>query len=175
MDFVLAFGATSLRAKDLKKCISRVVERIGVDKVAGIWDTVSQAVGQDRTLLQATNAVLIYRERGGEQTLSRRIGVHYPPLRPWGFQFKGCGTEECRPQTSKLLIRNSHGKVQIHCQRCLWKSAAVGENDVKGHFFSLGGKTPNVYWHNFPASQELKEIFKTITSKQGVDAKDVSE
>ena len=100
-ELVVAFRAT-LRHNDLKKCISRVIERIGVDKTTNIWDTLTQVMGQDRTLMQATNVVLIYRERGGEQMLSRRIGVHYPPLKPWGFPFKGCSTEGCRPQTMRI-------------------------------------------------------------------------
>lgn len=156
-----------MRSRDLKKCLARVVECIGVNKTKNIWGAVSQAVGQDRTLLQATNVVLIYRERGSELTAARRIGAHFPPLRPWGFQFKECGTEGCKPQANELVVKNSHGKIQLLCQRCLWKSALVGESDVRDHFVSLGGETPNVYWHGFPASQELKRIF-TATARERV-------
>lgn len=165
-DFVLAFGATSLWTKDLKRCISKIVKRIGIDKTANIWETVSQVIAHDRVLLQATDVVLIYREREAPQTVSRRIGAHYPPLRPWGFQFEGCATKGCSPRTSELTVKNSHGKIQIVCQLCLWKSAWVGEHDVKEYFTRASSKAPNVYWHNFPASQELKRLFIRITSER---------
>jgi hypothetical protein len=143
-----------------------VIEAIGVDKTGNIWDTVSRVVGRDLNLLTMNSVVVIYRERGGE-VKSRHIGLHCPPLRAWGVEFSACATEGCRPAPYDFIIRDNDTGVRITCRLCHWRSVSLKLSDVKGVLFRLSSTVPNVFWHEYPPSLELQDVFVTVTKSKG--------
>lgn len=165
LDFVIAFGGSSTISPYVKGAISLAIEGIGVDKTANIWDTVSRVVGRDVNLLHTNNVLLIYREREGP-VLCRLIGLHAPPIRAWGVEFTACGNESCRPSEYDLIVRNNDCGTRVVCSRCNWRSAALKVDDIKGVLHRLNSTVPDVFWHDYPPSPELRDIFVSVTKSK---------
>jgi hypothetical protein len=167
-DFVLAFAGSSTISNYVKGAVSQAIEAMGLDKTDGIWETIARVVGRDVNLLQTNNVALIYRERG-EQVKCRLIGLHCPPLRAWGFEFTACGKHDCRPSAYDFLIRDNESGVRMTCRLCNWRSASLKLRDVEGLLFRLSSTVPNVFWHEYPPSAQLQNVFVRVTkAKEGV-------
>lgn len=167
-DFVVAFAGSSTISNYVKSAISQAIEGVGVDKTANIWDMLSRVVGRDINLLHTNNVVAIYRERGGE-VKSRQIGLHAPPMRAWGFEFTACGNEECRPSPYDFIIKDNECGTRMTCRLCNWSSATLKLRDVTGLFFRLSSTVPDVYWHDYPPSVELQDVFVRVTNRRKND------
>lgn len=165
-DFVLAFAGSSTLSNHIKNTVSQAIEGLGVDNAGNIWETMSQVVGRDLTLLQMNSVVVIYRERGGE-VKCRHIGSHCPPLRAWGVEFRACATQGCRPGPYDFIIRENASGVRVVCRECQWRSAALKLSDFKGLLFRLSSALPDVFWHEYPASAELQDLFVRVTKLKG--------
>ena len=165
-DFVVAFGGSSTLSAYVKTAISESIVGIGVDKTSGIWQTISHAVGRDMKLLHTNNVIVIYRERG-EGIKCRQIGLHCPPLRAWGFEFKACAKSDCRPSQHDFIIRDNDVGVRMTCRVCEWQSASLKFRDVEGLLYRLSRTTPDVFWHEYPPSAELENVFVSTTERKG--------
>lgn len=161
-DFVLAFSGSSTLSSHVKNTVSQVIEGFGVDKTGNVWETISQVVGRDLSLLQMNSVVAIYRERNAG-VKCRHIGSHCPPLRAWGVEFTACATKGCRPSAYDFSIRENNSGVRVTCRLCGWRSAALKVGDLVGEIFRLSSALPDVYWHEYPASAELQGIFLRVT------------
>jgi hypothetical protein len=161
-DFVLAFAGSSTLSSHVKNTVSQAIEGLGVDNAGDIWETVSQVVGRDLTLLQMNSVVIIYRERGGG-VKCRHVGSHCPPLRAWGVEFRACATQGCRPGPYDFIIRENDSGVHVVCRECQWRSAALKPSSFKGLLFRLSSALPDVFWHEYPASAELQDLFVRVT------------
>lgn len=166
-DFILGFAGSSMLPMQVKHVFSQVADRIAIDKTAGIWDTISRVIGQDITFLEVNTAVVIYRERGTETVVSRKIGRHFPPLRPWGVEFHACATPGCDPDSRDLVVRSDGHKAKVVCRICGWKSAWVKGKDRENLIFQLDSTLPTVYWHHYPPSEALKKLFVNVSQGQG--------
>ncbi|KAG9312769.1 hypothetical protein JVU11DRAFT_7206 [Chiua virens] len=158
-DFVLGFAGSSTIPTQVKNAVGRVIERLGVDKTMGLWDTVMSVVGQDLHLLEVNSVVAIFKERGSTEVLSRKIARHAPPMRPWGVEFRACGTPNCDRTTFDFYVQNDGYDVRMTCRACGWKSAWVKERHWGHHVFRLDNTLPTVFWHSYPPSDALKTLF----------------
>ncbi|KAG9312768.1 hypothetical protein JVU11DRAFT_7205 [Chiua virens] len=158
-DFVLGFAGSSTLPTQVQNALSRVIERLGVDKTMGLWDTVMSVVGQDLHLLEVNSVVAIFKERGSTEVLSRKIARHAPPMRPWGVEFRACGTPNCDRTTFDFYVQNDGYDVRMTCRACGWKSAWVKERHWGHHVFRLDNTLPTVFWHSYPPSEALYNIF----------------
>lgn len=147
------------------RVLGRVMEGIGVDKTVDIWETVLRVVAQDASLLEVSSVVVIYRERGSTEVQSRQIGLHAPPYRPWGVEFRACGKEGCSPTRGDFLIKSRGSSVRMICRLCGWGSAWVKEKDVEGLLTCPNRTVPNVFWHSYPPSPALESLFVRVTQK----------
>jgi hypothetical protein len=143
-----------------------VIERIGVDKTAGIWETIVRVIGHDLLFLEVNTAVVIFRERGSKNVFCRKVGKHSPPMRPWGMQFRACGTPNCIRRPLDFFVQNDNYEVRMTCRFCGWRSEWVKEQDWKTSVFKLDRTLPNVFWHSYPASQSLQNLFVEVTAKK---------
>lgn len=164
---MVAFAGSSTISNYVKAAISHAIEAIGVDKTDNVWQTIARVVGRDINLLHTNNVVVIYRERG-EGVKCRQIGLHCPPLRAWGFEFTACATAECRPSPYDFIIRDNDVGVRMTCRLCNWQSASLKLRDVEGQLFRLSSTVPDVFWHEYPPSTSLENIFVAATHKKQV-------
>lgn len=164
-DFVMAFGGSSMISMFVKAAISLAIESIGVDKTANIWDTLSRVVGRDINLLHTNNVLVIYRERGGE-VLCRQIGLHAPPIRAWGVEFIACGKEGCQPSAYDFIVRDNDCGTRLVCRLCNWTSAALKPKDINGLIYRLSSTVPDVFWHEYPPSAQLQDVFVRVTHEK---------
>lgn len=164
-DFVLAFAGSSTISTFVKGAISQAIQGVGVDKTCDIWDTLTRAVGRDINLLHTNSVIAIYRERRGE-VRCRQIGLHCPPTRAWGFEFTACGSDECRPTPYDFIIRDNGTGVRATCRRCNWASVALKPRDLDGLLFRLSSTVPDVFWHEYPPSVELQDLFVRVTKQR---------
>lgn len=162
---MLGFAGSSTIPAQIRNALSEVIERIGVDKTAGIWDTVARVIGQDLHLLEVNAVVIVYKERCSQEVVARKIARHSPPMRPWGFEFHACGSSHCEPRSQDFAMQNSDFDVRTSCRCCGWKSAWVKERHWKRCLFRLDRTLPNVFWHEYPASKALENLFVDITSE----------
>jgi hypothetical protein len=166
-DFVMAFAGSSTISTFIKTAISQAIEGMGVDKSGNIWETISRVVARDINLLHTNTVVLIYREReGAREVKSRQIGLHYPPMRAWGFEFTACGNDACRPSPYDFSMKDNESGTRIVCRLCGWASTALKIKDVEGLFVRLSSTVPNVFWHEYPPSAELQDVFVRITKSR---------
>lgn len=163
-DLVLGFGGRATIPAQIRDVMSAVIERFGVNKNADLlWDAIIQVVSHDLDLLRVNNVVAVYRERGSETIDCRAIGLHSPPMRPWGIEFAACNTDRCTPKPYEFHTRtNAHG-VSMQCRRCGWSSAVVKMSDIQEYVFPFNSTLPDVYWHAYPTSTALAAIFVTVT------------
>lgn len=160
----MAFGGSSTISTYVKSAISLAIEGIGVDKTANLWETLSRVVGRDVNLLHTNNVLIIYRERGsGVQC--RQIGLHAPPMRAWGVEFTACGNEQCRPCPYDFVIKDNDCGTRMVCRLCSWTSKALKPKDISGLLFRLSSTVPDVFWHEYPPSAQLQDVF-VCTTKQ---------
>lgn len=134
-----------------------------MDKTAGIWETLVRVIGHDIILLEVTAAVVVYRERGSDEVLAKKIARHSPPLRPWGVEFRACGTPDCHPRPQDLYVQSNDFDVRMNCRSCGWLSVWVKERHWKNRVFRLDRTLPNVFWHDYPAPKSLENIFVDAT------------
>lgn len=141
-----------------------MIERIGVDKTAGIWDTVLRVVGHDLLLLEVNAVVVIFRERGSSEVLARKIARHAPPLRPWGVDFSVCGTPNCARKPHHFFVKNDGYAVRVTCRFCGWRSEWVDDNHLANRgVFKVDRSLPNVFWHPYPPPPSLQNVFVDVT------------
>lgn len=157
---MLAFADCSTIVHHIRNTISQVIEQIGVDKVANIWDTISQVVGHDIELFHMNN------KRDAEGIKCRHIRSHSPLLRAWGFEFRVCGIEGCRPTQYNFAIWHNTSRVKMVCRLCKWESVVLKESNIRGLLFRLNSTVPVVFWHKYPASEELQDIFMSTSKRQ---------
>ena len=146
--------------------LRRIVEGIGIDKTADIWNTILRIVSHDPNLLEVNSVVIIYRERGTEIVQARQIALHAPPYRPWGVEFQGCGKEGCNPTTTNIRFRSQGSSIRMTCRLCGWESAWVKEKDIMTLLTRVDNTVPNVFWHNYPASPALASLFMSVTQRR---------
>ncbi|KAF8426445.1 hypothetical protein L210DRAFT_791616, partial [Boletus edulis BED1] len=103
-DFVVGFAGASTLPSQIRNALSQIIERIAVDKTAGIWDTVVRVIGQDLLLLEVNTVILVYKERGSHEVVARKIGKHAPPMRPWGVEFNACATPGCKRSSRDFFV-----------------------------------------------------------------------
>lgn len=162
-DFILGFGGSSTIPCQVSRLLGRVVESIGVDKTADIWDAILQVVSHDPNLLEVNSVVVIYKERESEAVHAREIALHAPPYRPWGVEFQACGTEGCNPTPSDFYVKSQGPAIRMTCRLCQWVSAWVKTKDAE-HLLTCPNRTvPNVFWHSFPPSPALASLFVRAT------------
>lgn len=152
---------------EIRNALSRVIECVGIDKTAGIWDSVSKVVSYDQVLLDSS-VVVICRERdeaNPTNIIARKIARHQASRRPYGFEFKTCGNRECPGGSRGLdfLVENKGLDVKMTCRICLWESAWVPDKDFKEHFHKIPGGPLDVFWHSYPASPSLQLLFVSTT------------
>lgn len=161
---VVGFGSPTLRIEQAKDSISQMIERIGVDKTADVWETIMYCMGNDAMLLDATSVIVVFRERASGKVFCRKIGRHYLPYRPWGVEFRMCqndhGNKGCHLD---FHVKGDAKMARMECKRCHWRSGWVKEEHREGLLFRLNSKLPNVYWHEFPASEDLRSLFVRVT------------
>ena len=109
--------------------------------------------------------MLIYRERG-EEVQCRQIGLHCPPIRVWGFEFAACGNHECRPSPYDCSIRENKSGIRMICRLCNWCSALLRLRDADGMISRVNSTVPNMYWHEYPASMRLQDLFVRATCRK---------
>ena len=83
-DFVIGFAGSSTLPTQICKAFGQLIERIGVDKTAGIWDTIIRVIRHNLHLLQVNLLVAVYKEHGQDCIVVRKIGRHTLPMHPWG-------------------------------------------------------------------------------------------
>ncbi|KAI9568139.1 hypothetical protein HD554DRAFT_2172537 [Boletus coccyginus] len=168
-DFVIGFAGSSTLPTQVRNALSQVIERMGVDKTAGIWDTVMSVVGQDIHLLEVNSVVVVFKERGSSEVLARKIARHAPPMRPWGVEFRACATPQCDRTPFDFYVNNNNFDVRMRCRACGWVSAWVKERHWKEHVFRLDSTLPKVFWHSYPPSHALQNIFVEATREKERD------
>lgn len=168
-DFVLGFAGSSTIPSQIRNALSQVIERIGVDKTGSLWETIVRVIGHDLLLLQVNAVVVVYRERDTNEVEARKIGRHDPPLRPWGVEFHACGTPGCDRMSRDFVVRSDIFDVRMTCRYCRWTSAWVKQPHWKDHVFRLDSTLPNVFWHDYPPSKSLQQLFVDVTGKKAAD------
>ena len=164
---MLGFAGAATLPGQIRNVVSQTVERIGVDKSAGIWDSIARVVAQDHNLLQANAAVLVYKERGSKEVTARKIGRHSAPLRPWGVEFRACATPGCQPEFLDFYVRCEGGMdVRLTCRRCSWQSEWVKSIDRKNLIFNLDSTMPSVFWHEYPPTEDLQRLFVNVSREK---------
>ena len=124
-----------------------------------------RVIGHDIILLEVTAAVVVYRARGSNEVLAKRIGRHSPPIRPWGVEFCACGKPGCQPRTNDFYVQSSAFDIRMTCRCCGWQSAWVKERHWKNFVFRLDRTLPNVFWHDYPAPKSLENLFVDVTEE----------
>lgn len=138
-----------------------------MDKTAGIWDAIIRVIGHDLLLLEVNSVVVVFKERGSKEVHARKIGKHSPPLRPWGVEFRACGKPGCSGRKSQdFFVQSKECDVRMTCRFCGWTSAWVKEKDWKGEVFKVDRTLPNVFWHAYPASHSLQNLFIEVTQQK---------
>jgi hypothetical protein len=107
----------------IKSTISQVVKHISVNKTAGICDTLMWVIGHNIILLEATAAVMVYRECGSSEVLANKIVCHRPPSQPWGVEFHTCGKPGCQLCTYDFYMQSHDFDICMTCRSCDWQSA----------------------------------------------------
>ncbi|KAI9574181.1 hypothetical protein HD554DRAFT_2034357 [Boletus coccyginus] len=74
-DFVIGFAGSSTLLTQVKNTVSQVIEQIGMDKTAEIWDTVMSIISQDIYLLEINSIVIVFKEWGSSEVLEGRLCV----------------------------------------------------------------------------------------------------
>ena len=170
-DFVLGFGGSSTILSQIKNMINQVIEAIGLDKTSNIWDSIARVAGQDLNLLQMNSVIVIYRERGATMEVkARHIGLHCPPLRAFGVEFRACATEGCRPSPYDFILRDNHSGIRMTCRLCKWRSASLKASDVQGLINRLSSTTPDVFWHEYPAGVDIQDVFVRVTKRKELES-----
>ena len=149
---------------------SLAIEDIEVDKTLHIWDIVSWLVSKDVNLLHTNNVLIIYRKREGP-VLCWLIGLHAPSIWAWGIKFTVYGNKNCRLSDYNLIIWNNNCSTWVVCSRCnwrsaTWRSATFKVNNIKGVLHRLNSTIPDIFWHHYPLSSELWDIFVSITTSK---------
>ena len=158
------FAGSSMLPTQIRGPLSQVIECIGVNKTAGIRDTVLWVVGHDLLLLEVNAVVIIFRERGSSEVLARKIARHAPPLQPWGVDFSVCGTLNCTQKPHHFFIKNNSHAVCVMCRFCGWRSEWVDDNHLADRgVFKVDRSLPNIFWHPYPPLPSLQNVFMDIT------------
>ena len=108
-----------------------MIERIGMDKTAAIWDMVMSVVGHNLHLLESNSVVIIFKEWGSSDVLARRIVWHAPPMQPLGVEFHTCATPQCDHTSLDFYVQNDNFNVCMRCRVCGWMSVWVKERHWK--------------------------------------------
>jgi hypothetical protein len=122
-------------------------------EVPRLWDLFRTVLADNRSLLDCTVVIFIFREGG--QTLERAVGKHLEN-RPFGFEFTDC-PKECRGQF-RLATSSRDSKVRMACTKCKWQSKWVAVDSNK-HFHLLHPSAPKIFWHTFPATHSAANLF----------------
>ncbi|KAF8124456.1 hypothetical protein EV363DRAFT_1178020, partial [Boletus edulis] len=162
-DFVVGFAGSSTLPTQIRNAFSQLIERIGIDKTAGIWYTILRVIGHDLLLLEVNSVVVIFKERGQSEVMARKIGRHSLPMRPWGVEFRACAAPTCEPTAHDFFVQNDGYGVRMACRWCGWRSVWVKEKDWKAYVFRMDSSLPNVFWHSYPPSYSLQNIFVEAT------------
>ncbi|KAI9568084.1 hypothetical protein HD554DRAFT_815522 [Boletus coccyginus] len=165
-DFVLAFTGSVTLSRQILTTVSKAIEGVGVDKRGNLWETLAVAIGQDSDMLKTNGVVIIFRERETSGVMVRKIGLHHPPHRVWGMEFDACMTEGCRPTPRDFLVKSNESGIRMMCRLCLWRSATVKATDGEGLLNKINGSMPKVYWHSYPASLSLRNLFVAVTKEK---------
>lgn len=86
-----------------------------------------------------------------------------------------CKNEGIKQSHLDFLVKGDAASVRMECKTCGWKSGRVKEEHTKGLLNRLNSKLPNVYWHEFPPSKELRSLFVEARSGGEGDKKAVAE
>ena len=164
-DFVIGFAGSSTLPTQIRNAFGQLIERIGVDKTAGIWDTIIRVIGHDLHLLQVNLVIAVYKEHGQDGVVARKIGCHTLPMHLWGVEFDSCGMPGCQPSPLDFFIQNSRYDVRMTCRLCHWQSAWVKEDAWKHHIFRMDTTLPNIFWHSYPPLNSLRNIFVDVTAQ----------
>jgi hypothetical protein len=160
---MLGFAGSSTLPSQVRNCLGQVIEHIGMDKTVGIWEMIIWVIGHDLLFLEVNTVVAICREWSLKNVFCRKVGKHSPPMWPWGMQFRVCGTPSC---TQNFFVQNDNYDVHMTCRFCGWRSEWVKEQDGKTSVFKLDRTLPNMFWHSYPASQLLQNLFVEVTAKK---------
>jgi hypothetical protein len=108
---MLGFAGSSMLPSQVHNCLGQVIEHIWVDKTAGIWETIIQAISHNLLFLKVNTVVVIFREQGLKNVFCRKVGKHSPPMRPWDMQFRVCGTPHCIRRPLDFFVQNDYYNV----------------------------------------------------------------
>ena len=127
-------------------------------------DTILQVVGHDLLLLEVNAVVIIFREWGSSEVLTRKIARHAPPLQPWGINFSVCRMLKCVWKPYHFSIRNDGYTIHTTCRFCGWRSEWVDDKCLaERNVFKVDKVLSNIFWHLYLPLPSLENIFIDVT------------
>lgn len=164
-DFVVGFGGSGTLPTVVASAVRGFVVQCGLYGTGDIWASVCNMLTSNNEVLNYTTLVILYavEVNGERQVESRQITKHAPPYHAFGYQFKACGTPGCNPNIHDITVHTSRQKVQLQCTKCNWRSGKVRSDTSNEYFKQVNPmKAPLLFWHHFPPSPALQNLFVSV-------------
>lgn len=166
VDFVLAFGGSGTLPSMISNTVRSFMMEMGVFGRKDVWAGLTQMLATSNDFLEYTTAVVVYSSYlTGQRTVEcRQITKDSLGVRAFGFEFKACATQGCHPSAADMRVFNKDAKVHLCCLKCHWRSAWV-RTDEDNEYFKRVHKivAPTLFWHHFPPSIGLQNLFVEVS------------
>jgi hypothetical protein len=154
----MAFSGDTTLPEFVIQEIIDMIKAFAARQQFGVWNVIERVFASRTHILAQTSVVFLFREETGEIML-REMGLHDPPHRVLGVDFRYCGNPDCdcRPFAT-IFKKKKKSKVRQYCRRCGYTSPWVDIATV--NWCKLLRGTTNVYWHSLPIHpQQLMGVF----------------
>ncbi|KAJ8581503.1 hypothetical protein M405DRAFT_847007 [Rhizopogon salebrosus TDB-379] len=161
-DFVIGFGGAGTLPTMVASAVRGFLLQCAVYGSSDLWASMCSMLTSNNELLDHTTLVMVYAvEVNGERRVeSRQIAKHSLPFRPFGHEFRACGTSGCQPKAYDFTARTKKNAVHLVCTKCGWQSGKIRFDANNDHFKQLSPiKAPLLFWHHFPPSAALQNLF----------------
>ena len=131
-----------------------------------LWGVFTRALESTLKVLESLLINFVFVEQWGEKLTCRHVAMYHLLFNAWGVSFRTCGGKDCKDViSSDLSFHIKKNTLCYYCAFCGWKSCRVKQEDIAAMVFLMLFNLLLVFWHTYPPSLYLLNIFTRLTKE----------